>query len=189
MVNRELLEKAISQVSPEVLALDGKVGPFLDIVQAYLDAKNIKYTKFDTKNELTEDIKTILIGDDRISVQISEAIPSWECGAEVFVKTRDNVGISISSAIFNPSGIAFETKRDSTDLEIIAAKTATVPQIDGDPRIEIATNLCSTYIELKNVLKTPSKFPGTKTGERYYVFCKCQNEMINCTGSATHNIR
>ena len=31
----EELGKALSQISPEVLALEGKMGPFLDIVKAY----------------------------------------------------------------------------------------------------------------------------------------------------------
>lgn len=189
MVDRELMEKAISRISPEVLALEGRVGPFLDIVQAYLDVKSVNYVKFNNKTKHEEDIRTILIGDDRNSIQISEPIPSWECGTEFLVKTHDN--ISVSSVINDPTGILFKTKRDSTDLEITAFKSAEVPLIDEhlrDSGISIRTGLCMTITEIKNILKTPSKFPGTKPEDAYYALCKCKNEMTDCIGSATHNL-
>lgn len=189
MTDRELMEKAISRISPEVLALEGSIGSFLDIVQAYLDAKSAKYVKFDNKTEYNEDIRTILIGDDRTSIQISEPIPSWECGTEFLVKTRDN--ISVSSVINDPTGVLFKTKRDSTDLEITAFKSAEVQLIDkslSDSGVAIGAGLCMTIVEIKNILKTLSKFPGTKPEEAYYVLCKCKNEMTDCIGSATHNL-
>ena len=44
--DKELLEKAMYQISTEVLALHGKIGPFLDIVQAYLDVKKTKSEQY-----------------------------------------------------------------------------------------------------------------------------------------------
>lgn len=189
MVNdKELLEKVKYQISTEVLALHGKMGPFLDIVQAYLDVKKVKYEIFDDKTQYGEDIRTILIGDDKNSIQISEPIPAWECGTEFFVKTRDN--ITVSSLIREPTTVIFRAKRDSTDLEIIAVKSVPVPLIDKsiDPGIGIIAEMGVIVIEIKNILKTPSKFPGTKPEEVYYVLCKCINEKTTCTGSVTYNL-
>lgn len=187
--DKELLGKAMSQISTEVLALHGKMGPFLDIIQAYLDVKNVKYTIFNNKTSYGEDIRTILIGDDKTSIQISEPIPSWECGTEFFVKTQDK--ITVSSLIREPTTVIFRTKRDSTDLEIIAVKSAPVPLIDKsiDPRIGIIAEMGVIVTETKNILKAPSKFPGTKPEESYYVLCECINERTTCTGSVTYMLQ
>lgn len=45
--DKELLGKAMSQISAEILTLHGKIGPFLDIIQAYLDVKEAKYAIFE----------------------------------------------------------------------------------------------------------------------------------------------
>lgn len=190
MVNdKEIWEKAISQISPEVLALHGKIGPFLDIVQSYLDVKKAKYVLSTGKTPDEEDIKTILIGNDKTSIQISEPIPPWECGTEFFVKTQDN--ITVSSLIRDPTTVIFRTKRDSTDLEITAVKSAPVPLIDEslkDSRVEIRIEICAIVTEIKNILKIPSKFPGIKAEESYYILCECRNERTTCKGSATYNL-
>ena len=187
MVDEEL-GKALSQISPEVLALEGKMGPFLDIVKAYLDVKSANYIMLNTKTSDGEDNRTILIGDDRNSIQISEPIPAWECGTEFLVKTQDN--ITVSSMIYDPT-LIFKTKRDSTDLEINAIKSAPVPVIDDflrDSHIGIGLTMSVIIVEIKNILQTPSKFPGTKPEEMYYVLCECKNEMISCKGSAVYNL-
>ncbi len=180
MIDKKSLEDAISSISPEVLALDDNVGSFLDLVSAFLDVKVVKYKKFESKNNLGDDIKSILIEDNNVSVQISEAIPSWKCGTEVFVKMLDNLGISISSLLDKPSGIVFATKRNSTDLEITVYKSTEDQHVEYG--IEIVTSNSITNVELKNVLKIPSKFPGIRSVEGYYVDCKCQNEKIDCIG-------
>ena len=187
--DKELLEKAMYQISTEVLALHGKIGPFLDIVQAYLDVKKAKYEIFGDKTRYGENIRTILIGDDKNSIQISEPIPAWECGTEFFVKTQDN--ITVSSLIREPTTVIFRTKRDSTDLEIIAVKSVPVPLIDKsmDSRIGIISEMGVIVTEIKNILKMPSKFPGTKPEEAYNIICECINEKTTCTGSATYMLQ
>ncbi len=187
--NKDLLEKANAQISPEVMALNGKVAPFLDIIQAYLDVKKAKYILFPTKTPDGEDIRTILIGDEKTSIQISEPVPAWECGTEFFVKTQNN--ISVSSIINDPTSVIFKTKRDSIDLEITAIRSTPVPLIDEslrDSGIGIKIGLCIIIAEIKNILRKPSKFPGTKSEEAYYVLCECKNEKTTCTGSATYNL-
>ncbi len=188
--DKELMGKAMAQISPEVLALHGKIGPFLDIVQAYLDIKKARYIIFDGKTSDGEDIRTLQIGDDKNNIQISEPIPSWECGTEFLVKTQDN--ITVSSLLREPTTVIFKTKRDSTDLEIIAIKSAPVPLIDksiDSQNIGITAEMGVIITEIKNIFRTSSKFPGRKSEEWFYVLCKCMNERTTCQGSATHMLQ
>ena len=184
----EELREALAQLSPEVLDLEGKIGPFLDIVQGYLDVKNANYTILNTKSMHGEDNRTILIEDDRTSINISEPTPKyWECGTEFLVKTHGD--INVSSVIYNPT-LKLKTRLDSTDLEISVAKT--VPSYSIDPKIQVVSVVSVITTKIKNILKTPSKFPdilrtrsiipGPKLEEEYFVFCGCKNNLISCKG-------